>query len=93
MTSNCPEEFYSQIGYDKMLENYQNTLSGVVGPTRVMIWGDTLQVNDYGKYNWSMFDADAKKKRHDEVFPRDMEKAHMLGKEMVKEPWKGQAQE
>lgn len=93
MTSNCPEEFYSQIGYDKMLENYQNTLSGVVGPTRVMICGDTLQVNDYGKYNWSMFDADAKKKRNDEVFPRDMEKALMLGKEMVKEPWKGQAQE
>lgn len=40
-----------------------------------------------------MFDVDAKKKRHDEVFPRDMEKALMLGKEMVKEPWKGQAQE
>ena len=49
MTSNCSEEMYSQIGYDRMLENYKNTLSGMVGPTKVMISGDTLQVNDYSK--------------------------------------------
>lgn len=54
MTSNCSEEFYSQIGYDKMLENYQNSLSGMVGPTKVMISGDTLQVNDYSKYDWTL---------------------------------------
>ncbi len=57
MTSNASEEFYTQIGYDKMLSGYQNTLSNMVGPTKVMICGDTLQVNDYGRYNWTMFDA------------------------------------
>ncbi len=88
MTSNCSEEFYSQIGYDKMLENYQNSLSGMVGPTKVMISGDTLQVNDYSKYDWSMFDPEAKRMRHEEVFPDDMKKAFLLGAEMVKEPWK-----
>jgi len=88
MTSNCSEEFYSQIGYDKMLESYQNTLNGMVGPTKVMISGDTLQVNDYSKYDWTMFDPEAKKKRHDEVFPDDMNKAFMLGSEMIKNPWK-----
>ena len=88
MTSNCSEEFYSQIGYDKMLESYQNTLNGMVGPTKVMISGDTLQVKDYSKYDWTMFDPEAKKKRHDEVFPDDMNKAFMLGSEMIKNPWK-----
>lgn len=88
MTSNCSEEFYSQIGYDKMLENYRNTLNKIVGPTKVMISGDTLQVKDYSKYDWTMFDSEAKKKRHDEVFPNDMNKAFMLCSEMIKNPWK-----
>jgi len=87
MTSNCSEEFYTQIGYDKMLEKYKNSLSRMVGPTKVMICGDTLQVNDYSKYNWTMFDPEAKKARHDTVFPREKEKAFSLGAEMVKNPW------
>ncbi len=88
MTSNCSEEFYSQTGYDKMLENYKNTLSGMVGPTKVMVCGDTLQVKDYSKYNWTMFNPEAKKVRHDEVFPKEMKKAFSLGVDMVKNPWK-----
>ena len=87
MTSNCSEEFYSQIGYDKMLDNYKNTLSGMVGPTKVMVCGDTLQVDDYSKYNWTMFDPEAKKARHEEVFPTEMKQAYALGAEMVKNPW------
>lgn len=82
MTSNCSEDFYSQIGYDKMLENYQNTLSGMVGPTKVMVCGDTLQVSDYSKYNWTMFDSEAKRVRHEEIFPENMKKAFSLGAEM-----------
>ncbi len=87
MTSNCSEEFYSQIGYDKMLENYKNTLSNMVGTTKVMVCGDTLQVNDYSKYNWTMFNPKVKKERHEEVFPNDMKKAFALGAEMIKNPW------
>ena len=44
MTSNAAEEFYPQIGYDKMLANYQQMLSNMVGPTKILISGDTLQV-------------------------------------------------
>lgn len=88
MTSNCSEEFYSQIGYDKMLENYKNTLGGMVGPTKVMVCGDTLQVKNYGKYNWTMFDPESKKTRHNEVFPSETKKAFSLGAEIVKNPWK-----
>ena len=88
MTSNASEEFYGQIGYDKMLLNYKNTLSGMVGPTKVMICGDTLQVKDYSRYNWKMFDPEGKKLRHDTVFPEEKEKAFALGAEMVKCPWR-----
>ena len=87
MTSNCAEEFYNQIGYDKMLENYRNTLNGMVGPTKIMVCSDTLQVTDYSKYNWNMFNPEAKKTRHEEVFPSDRKKAFMLGAEMVTTPW------
>lgn len=84
MTSNCAEEFYDKIGYDKMLENYKNTLGRMVGPATVMVCGDTLQVDDYGKYNWTMFDPEAKKARHETVFPEELKKAFLLGSEMAK---------
>lgn len=87
MTSNCAEEYYHQTGYDSMLEKYQQTLSGMVGPTRVMISGDTLQVSDYSRYQWTMFDPDAKKARHDHVFPEEKKKAFAFGTQLVKDPW------
>ncbi|MBE6882676.1 MAG: flavodoxin family protein [Ruminococcaceae bacterium] len=87
MTSNCSEEFYDKIGYDKMLKKYQNSLNGTVGPTKIMVCGDTLQVDDYEKYGWSIFDPQAKKERREKVFPEDMKKAFSLGAEMVRNPW------
>ena len=59
----------------------------MVGPTKVMVCGNTLQVNDYGKYGWSMFNPEAKKAHHEEIFPKELEKAFSLGVEMVKAPW------
>lgn len=88
MTSNCSEDYYQQIGYDVMLQNYKNTMDGMVGPTKIMICGDTLQVNDYSKYDWTMFNPEAKKARHEEVFPNDLKQAFAFGVEIVKNPWK-----
>lgn len=76
-----------KIGYDKVLDNYKNTLDRMVGPTKIMISGDMLQVNDYERYNWTMFDPDAKKERHAKVFPEDKKKAFSLGAEMVSGTW------
>ena len=87
MTSNASEEYYTPEGYGGMLANYQNTLSGFVGPTKLLLSSDTLQVNDYERYNWTKFDPDAKKQRHDTVFPEDKKKAFELGAKMVSEPW------
>ena len=87
MTSNAAEEYYPNIGYDKMLQGYQNMLSSFVGETKLLISADTLQVNDYSRYNWTMFDPEAKKQRHETVFPQDKQKAFDFGVEMIKWPW------
>ncbi len=87
MTSNASEAFYENIGYDKMLQGYQNMLGAFVGETKLLISSDTLQVNDYEKYNWTMFDPESKKQRHEAVFPEDKQKAFDLGVEMINRPW------
>jgi len=87
MTSNASEDFYGQIGYDTMLQRYQGSFSTFVGPTKILISSDTLQVKDYSRYNWTMFDPEHKKERHETVFPEDQKKAFDLGMEMVATPW------
>ncbi len=80
MTSNAPEGMY-----DGLLKNYQQVLSSFVGPTEVFVSGDTLQLKDYSKtdWEWTLFDPDAKQKRHDTVFPEECRKAFEMGERLV----------
>ena len=77
MTSNAPDTMYTDL-----LENYQKMLNGFVGPTQVLVSGDTLQLKDYSKtdWPWSFFDPEAKKERHERIFPEEMKKAFEMGK-------------
>ena len=76
MTSNAPDTYYTGL-----LQNYQQVLSRFVGPTAVLVSGDTLQLKDYGKldWKWSLFDPEAKKVRHETVFPQECKKAFEMG--------------
>ena len=78
MTSNASEDFYAQIGYDAMLQRYQGSFNTFVGPTKILISSDTLQVKDYSRYNWTMFNPEHKQERHETVFPEDKKKAFAL---------------
>ena len=80
MTSNAPDTMYQSL-----LDNYRQTLSGFVGPTEVLVSGDTLQLEDYGKtdWPWSYFDPKAKKRRHETVFPQERAKAFDMGAALV----------
>ena len=80
MTCNSPD-----TGYQNLLQNYRATLNRFVGPTEVFVCGNTLQLKDYSKtdWPWSMFDPQAKIKRHETVFPAECRKAYQLGKSMV----------
>jgi multimeric flavodoxin WrbA len=79
-TSNCPEEAYQAVGYDKLIERYQGTLAGFFGSAEVLVSADTLQVNNYDLYDWTMFDPAKKKERHETVFPAEKAKAFEMGK-------------
>ena len=87
MTSNASKDFYAQIGYDEMLKHYQGTLGTFVGPTKILISSDTLQIKDYSRYHWTMFDPEHKKQHHETVFPEDKKKAFVLGEQMVSGIW------
>jgi multimeric flavodoxin WrbA len=87
MTSNASEDFYARIGYDAMLQRYQGSFDTFVGPTKILISSDTLQVRDYSRYHWTMFDPEHKKQRHETVFPEDKKKAFALGGQMATGPW------
>ena len=80
MTSNAPDTAYTAL-----LENYRQTLDRYIGPTDLLISGNTLQLKDYSKtdWSWSMFDPEAKRKRHEEVFPQECEKAFEKGKSLA----------
>ena len=76
MTSNAPD-----TGYAGLLENYRQTLSRFVGPTELLVSGNTLQLKDYSRtdWPWTMFDPAEKQRRHETVFPRECEKAYQMG--------------
>jgi len=87
MTSNSPREYYLPIGYQKMIKGYQKNLESFVGNTKVLIAGNTLQVKDYSRFHWTMFDAKAKQEHHEKEFPKEKQQAYALGAEMVSRPW------
>ena len=79
MTSNAPDTMYMNL-----LRSYQRTLGGFVGPTQLLVSGDTLQLRDYGKTDWPWyFDGEAKRRRHETVFPEEMKKAFEMGKALA----------
>ena len=81
MTSNAPDTMYLNL-----LQNYQQTLSRFVGPTEILVSGDTLQLRDYSKldWEWSIFDPASKKLRHETVFPQECQKAFEMGASLAR---------
>ena len=57
----------------------KGALSNFVGPTEVIACGNTLQVDDYSQFNWTLFDPEKKKQYHDETFAGYLAKAQELG--------------
>ncbi len=76
MTSNAPDTFFMD-----MMRNYQQTLNHFVGPTDIFVSGDTLQLKDYSKtdWPWTMFDPEAKRRRHETVFPEECKTVFKMG--------------
>lgn len=78
VTSNVPAEYDAEL-----LNRYKGTLEAFVGPTQTLASGNTLQVSNYERYNWTMFNAEERRARRETVFPEERKAAFRLGAEML----------
>ena len=82
-TMNVREEDIPQYGKDKVIGVAKGVMERLFAPCEVFLCADTKQFDDYSKYEVDYFDVPAKLKRHEEVFPKDLEKAFALGASLV----------
>jgi multimeric flavodoxin WrbA len=82
-TTNAPEQFFEQAGYTAKFRGYEGMLGMIFGPAKTVASAETLQVDDYGKYEMSQFNPEERRKRREEVFPKHREAAFALGAELT----------
>ena len=83
-TMNCPEEFSAKVGYDRLFKSNEEIMNMVLGKAESLMSYDTYQFEDYSKVVADGIDESKKKKRREEIFPVDCEKAFNLGIKLVK---------
>ena len=82
-TMNVPEEMAAQRGFDRHFGATAGVMGMHFGACELLLSTDTLQYDDYDKYESALFDKAAKLKRHTEVFPEDCKRAFALGVRMA----------
>ncbi|MBQ7178339.1 MAG: flavodoxin family protein [Victivallales bacterium] len=78
-TMNCPESLFDKMGYRALFQRYENWMKLYFGHCETLLSTDTMQVKDYSRYHLGRFDAEAKRIRHETVFPQECQKAFELG--------------
>lgn len=82
-TMNISERDLTAYNYDEIFAASQGSLSRVFGNCDLLLCTDTYQFSDYSKYVSTSWDAEAKKKRREEVFPQDCRRAFKLGAKLT----------
>ena len=82
-TMNAPEEFIKQAGYDRLFSSNERILNIIFGSAESLMSYDTYQFEDYSKMVADGIDGEKKKKRREEIFPIDCEKAFEMGVRMA----------
>ena len=78
LTMNAPRDMY-ESWYKPKFENMLQSFKGLNGSFEIYPCCDTLQVNDYSKYNMAGFNEEHKKLSRETNFPKDLEQAFKLG--------------
>jgi multimeric flavodoxin WrbA len=78
-TMNAPGEYYGN--FFSKLTDMTNQL---IGESEYVMACQTQQFDDYSKYAASIFDEETIKNRHIEQFPKDLEAAFSMGKNLAK---------
>lgn len=81
-TMNVPEQIFTQAGYDVLLGRSAQIMRQNFGSCEEFYAFDTCQFDDYSRYAAGMFDADGKRRR-DEHFPVEMQRARELGRRLA----------
>jgi hypothetical protein len=76
---NAPEEDALKRGYGRLFESNENLMRLIFGHSESIMSYDTYQFKDYSKFVADRFDAAAKERRRNEIFPSDCQKAFELG--------------
>ena len=80
LTMNVTKERYDSM-YGQKFEAYFWPMHFLNGQTRLHPFYDTLQVQDYSKYEMASFDGDHKHAMRETQFPLDLEYAFRIGAE------------
>lgn len=79
LTMNAPQEFYDSK-YKSLMEEYFAPFHFLNGKIEIIPVCDTLQANDYSKYEMKGFNEEHKKEVRETEFPKALEKAYLIGK-------------
>ena len=82
-TFGAPEEMAVQRGWDRTIPETGAFIQRIIGPAETLLVYDTLQFDDYSRYEATRFDPAKKASRRRDVFPKDCSKAFELGVRLV----------
>lgn len=82
-TMNIKEEDISGYGYDRVIAYGTNLMEHFFAPCEVFLCTNTKQFDDYAKFEVDVFDVPEKLKRHEEVFPEELQRAFAFGGKLV----------
>jgi multimeric flavodoxin WrbA len=84
-TMNVGADALDRIGYTDRFEGYEQRFERIFdAPCHSLVVTETLQTDDYSKYHMTMFNEADRKKRREEVFPKDCERSFEIGKMLAR---------
>ncbi|MBQ9858051.1 MAG: flavodoxin family protein [Oscillospiraceae bacterium] len=83
-TMNISEEMAKMAGYENSLSGIHRWVQHIFGYEPVVRFlCDIYQLDNYDQFEFDIWDWDAKKKRHDEVFPKELDSFKELGRKIA----------
>lgn len=81
-TMNVPCFAIPYLGYHRLFNYNKKQMKHIFGDSESLIVTATYQFSDYSKYAVTVFNGEKRLKRREKVFPKDCEKAFLLGKRL-----------
>ena len=82
-TMNIKQENMVEYGKDRVVTYAKGIMERLFAPCEVLLACDTMQFEDYSKYEVDYFDVPSKLRRYEDVFPKELEEAYQLGIRLI----------